>query len=111
MNFCKDCKHHIAPTSAPAAFYGGVIYSMDMCNHPEAKKHVVDGRADLSCIEARGELAVGATWYSICRDGKLFEKRTESAPEPLKLVPGSIVYAPSPEPTRSTWERVKGWFI
>jgi hypothetical protein len=113
MNLCKDCEHYVPPTSShPLAVLVGPVYVVAMCGHPDAQRDVVAGELATTAKEARYGSRVGEPLCGV--DAKLFERRAIRVlpmQDPASTIPGSISYVPAPEPTRSTWERVKGWFI
>jgi hypothetical protein len=76
-----------------------------MCGHPDARRSVVDGSLETTCVNARG--VNGATHLSICGpDAKLFEYAPP--PEP-KTEPMPYQIFKTWEPPPSWWERLQRW--
>lgn len=81
MKLCKNCKHAILPH--PLSGLSGQSVANPMCGHPLAKRNVVYGNCETSCIEARGDGCMGATDKSICWPAaKLFEQAPPPPPMP-----------------------------
>lgn len=87
MKLCKDCVH--------------VGYGTPMCEHPDAEREVVYGRAISPCfVERRSNL--GACGPSAVR----FEPKPIPTPAPDA---GSFVFVDPPEYRRSWIKRILGW--
>ncbi|MBB5509579.1 hypothetical protein [Paraburkholderia atlantica] len=106
MKLCKDCKHAVLPH--PLQMLYGQGYVQAMCGHPEAKRSVVDGSLEVSCVMARGDGAMGATSLSVCgRDAKLFEQAPPPEPQP-ELNSYAVVPMPVERDSRPFWRRLFG---
>lgn len=106
MKLCKDCKHAVMPNpllNLQLACNGQTAHYVPMCGHPDAKRSLVDGSLQTTCVEARES---GTDKMICCNEAKLFEQAPPKEEPELKTY--SIVPVEVTPEKPSFWRRIFG---